>query len=542
MKEIITCLSRKSFVKKDGRKQLIILLKIGIRNKTFTETKRFEIPIILNSKKFCVNEEEYTSLVTNKVTDTRLMIYEMEKHLKSIVQNLTTTKTHITPKLLIQQLYNQIELSQKEKNFISTNTFLYEKYQKTLSRKEYNEFDNVLKEISNSKGFVDVEDIEVALIEAHAKDYMSKERNKINKMTVDQRYKTNNFDKNNIIHLLGFCWSINPNTNCSFISDSYKTIVFHITDFIYNSEKHPTGTTQNVDYKWINEFLIFKKNFGSPKIKLIHYTPFNIHEYYENFKKAEREQLSIATFQKIVKQIKLYIKILQSENYLKNIDYNLINSNKFISRNVPKVSYTRTDHSLWPDELIDLKNKDFNSDELNLARDMYLIQVFAGGLRIEELYSKDFKIVDNSFHIVRYKTNQISKNPLFDEIQDVILRHNGIPKLLKKETYRNALTEIANKMNWTREISSFDTKIDGSNEIIYTSIKEIFKPYTARKTFVLYLFTTGYTKEEIIEYTEHKNVKTLLSYIDRLPVEYKQKLMKSKKINENIKNDILNSL
>lgn len=299
MKEIITCLSRKSFVKKDGRRQLIILLKIGIRNKTFTETKRFEIPIILNSKIFCVNEEEYNSLVTNKVTDTRLMIYEMEKHLKSIVQNLTTTKTHITPKLLIQQLYNQIELSEKEKNFIKTNTFLYEKYQKILTRKEYVEFDNVLNEISNNKGYIEDEDIEVAFIEAQAKDYMKQERNKINNMSVDQRYKTNNFDKNNIIHLLGFCWSINPNTNCSYISDTYKTIIFHIADYIYNSDTFPLTTTQKVDYNWINDFLVFKKNFGSPKVKLIHYTPFNIHEYYVNFKNAKRNNFRYLLFKKL---------------------------------------------------------------------------------------------------------------------------------------------------------------------------------------------------------------------------------------------------
>lgn len=191
---------------------------------------------------------------------------------------------------------------------------------------------------------------------------------------------------------------------------------------------------------------------------------------------------------------------------------------------------------------MDLKNSDFKSEELNLARDMYLIQVFAGGLRIEELYSRDFKVVDNSFQIIRYKTKQITMNPIFVEIQDIIQKHNGIPKLLKLEKYRIALTSIANQMNWTRKISSFDTKIEGKNEIIYTSINEIFKPYTARKTFVLYLFTKGYTKEEIIEYTEHKSVKTLLNYINRLPVDYKQKLMKSKQINEYIKNDILNSL
>ena len=227
---------------------------------------------------------------------------------------------------------------------------------------------------------------------------------------------------------------------------------------------------------------------------------------------------------------------------MKNIDYNLINSNAYISRKNAKVTYTRAEHSLWPEELMALKNTDFNSEKLNLARDMYLIQVFAGGLRIEELYSKDFKIIDNSFQINRFKTKQISKNPIFDEIQDIIQRHNGIPELLKKEDYRIALTRIANQMKWTRKISSFDTKIDGKNEIIYTSIHEIFKPYTARKTFVLYLFIKGYTKEEIIEYTEHKTVKTLLNYINKLPVDYKQKLMKSKQINDVIKNDILNSI
>lgn len=528
MEEIKTCLFRKSFIKKDGRKQLIILLKIGIRNKSFTETDRFEIPIKINSKNFCVNEEEYNNLVTNKVKETRLIIFELEKHLKSIVQNLLGSKTHITSQLLIKQLYNQIELSKKEQNFIKTNTFLYEKYNKKLTRKEYDEFDNVLNDISKSKGFVEDDDIEIALTEALTKDFSEKERNKIIKMSFDERYSSNNFDKNNIIHLLGFCWSKNPNTGCSYVSEPYKTIIFHIADFIYNSEKQPTASTRIVDFNWINDFLVFKKDFGFPKLKLTHYTPFSIHEYFDEFKSAEREPLSVSTFQKIVKQIKLYIKILQSKNYLKNIDYNIINSNNYISRNTPKVSHTRTEHTLWPEEVLALKNTDFKSEELNLAKDMYLIQTFAGGLRIQEMYGPDFKVVGDNFEIIRFKTKKISKNPIMDEIKDIIQKYDGLPNFLTLNKYRVALTSIAKQMQWDRRITSYNTKIGAVDDIIFTPISEIFKPYTARKTFVLYLYILGLTKEQIIEYTGHDDKESLLSYIDRLPVEYKRELIQSK--------------
>jgi hypothetical protein len=528
MQEINTFLSRKSFIKKDGRRQLIILIKIGIRNKTFTETERFEIPIIINSKNFCVNEEEYNNLVTNKVKETRLIIFELEKHLKSIVKNFLVSKTHITSQLLIKQLYNQIELSKKEQNFIKTNTFLYEKYNKKLTRKEYDEFDNVLNDISKSKGFVEDDDIEIALTEALTKDFSQKERDKIKNMSLDQRYNTNNFDKGNILHLLGFCWSINPNNGCSYVSTPYKTIIFHIADFIYNSEKHPTANTRKVDFNWINDFLVFKKDFGFPILKLSNYTPFNIHEYYDKFKNSEREQLSLSTFQKIVKQIKFYIKILQSKGFLKNIDYNLINSNAYISRKNAKVTYTRAEHSLWPEELMALKNTDFNSDELNLARDMYLIQTFAGGLRNGEMYGPHFKVVGDNFEIIRYKTKKVSTNPIMDEIKDIIQKYDGLPNFLSQTKYRAALTAIAKQMQLDRRITSYNTKIDAVDDIISIPISKILKPYTARKTFVLYMYILGLTKKQIMEYTGHDDEKSLLSYIDRLPIQYKRELIQSK--------------
>lgn len=528
MQEINTFLSRKSFIKKDGRRQLIILLKIGIRNKTFTETQRFEVPVIINSKYLCVNEDEYNNLITNKVTKTRMIIFDMENQLKSIVKNLLDSKTHITPKLLVQELYNQIELSEKEQNFIKTNSFLNEKYNQKLTRKEYDEFDKVLDEIHNQNGFLEEDDIEIALTSALTKDFSEKERDKINKMSVDERYKSNNFDNSNILHLLGFCWSINPNNGCSYVSNPYKTIIFHIADFIYNSEKHPTERTRKVDFNWINDFLVFKKDFGFPILKLSNYTPFNIHEYYDKFKNSEREQFSLSTFQKIVKQIKFYIKILQLKGFLKNIDYNLINSNAYISRKNAKVTYTRAEHSLWPEELMALKNTDFNSDELNLARDMYLIQTFAGGLRNGEMYGPHFKVVGDSFEIIRYKTKKVSTNPIMDEIKDIIQKYNGLPNFLSQTKYRAALTAIAKQMQLDRRITSYNTKIGAVDDIISIPISKILKPYTARKTFVLYMYILGFTKKQIMEYTGHDDEKSLLSYIDRLPIQYKRELIQSK--------------
>jgi len=556
MEEIKTCLFRKSFIKKDGRRQLIILLKIGIRNKSFTETERFEIPVKINSKNFCVNEEEYNNLVTNKVKETRLIIFELEKHLKSIVQNLLGSKTHITSQLLIKQLYNQIELSEKEKSFIVINSIIekwnnqvnenrkkqgidyFEDYYKKLTREEFDVYNETITEIGKRKGTIDDEDIEVALSEAYTKDFSEKESNKINKMSVDQRYSSNNYDKNNIIHILGLCWSKNPNTGCSYVSEPYKTIIFHIADFIYNSKKLPTANTQKVDFNWINDFLVFKKDFGFPILKLNNYTPFNIHQYYDNFKSADRELFSVATFQKIVKQIKFYIKILHSKNYLKNIDYNIINVNNYISRNTAKVTHTRTEHALWPEELLVLKNTDFQSEELNLARDMYLIQTFAGGLRIGEMYGPDFKVVGDNFEIIRNKTTKTSKNPIMDEIKDIIQKYDGLPNFLPLRKYRAALTSIAKQMQWDRKITSFNTKIGAVKDIIYTPISEIFKPYTARKTFVLYLYILGFTKGQIMEYTGHDDEKSLLSYIDRLPIQYKKELIQSKAASNKLKEQI----
>lgn len=290
--------------------------------------------------------------------------------------------------------------------------------------------------------------------------------------------------------------------------------------------------------EWVRNFLKYCIKNGFPKIRISNYTPFNIIDECTKFQEAKRQPYKVATFKKLVKHLKRYIQILQKEGLInrQTIDYKAIEASNYLSRKTTINDTTRVQHTLVPSELLALQQQIFDNTEFTLARDMYLIQVFAGGLRLEELYSDKLNIQGDFINVYRFKTKQTTKNPIFDELKEVLLRYNcKIPNLLTREKYRLNLKQIAEIMNFNRKIESVGTTVGIYDQVETYSVKDIFKPYSARKTLVLYLYIKGFTREQIIEFTSHQDIKTLKYYLDSLPAEEKARLVKEKITDSQIK-------
>lgn len=144
---------------------------------------------------------------------------------------------------------------------------------------------------------------------------------------------------------------------------------------------------------------------------------------------------------------------------------------------------------------------------------MFVIAVLGGGFRTQELYNDHLYVQDNRLHIYRTKTNETRTNPIMLQLSDVVRRHNGLPEFLKVDEFRACLQTIGKQIPLDRIISVPDTYINSRKDMRKVKIQEIFNPYFARKTCVTVLNHLGLTKDEIIEFTTHSDVRKALHFI-----------------------------
>ena len=235
------------------------------------------------------------------------------------------------------------------------------------------------------------------------------------------------------------------------------------------------------------------------------------------------------SFQKVVKHLKRHIDILQKYDllpYKKNTK--LLQASDYLTRKSKKQTYTRREHSLTVNEFNLIADTDFKDQNLNLARDMFVIAVLGGGFRTLELYNEHIYIQNNRLHIYRKKTNETSTNPIILQLKEVINRHNGLPEFLNVNEFRKCLQTIAKQIPLDRIISIPNTLINSEKDLIKVKIYDIFNPYFARKTCVTILNHLGLSEEEIIEFTCHADVRTLKYYKGNMTIEDKERLINFK--------------
>lgn len=193
---------------------------------------------------------------------------------------------------------------------------------------------------------------------------------------------------------------------------------------------------------------------------------------------------------------------------------------------------TRIQHNLRKEEIDHLLHFNFTSPVLAHARDMFIMQVFAGGLRGFKEYST-LKLLKDGISFYQNKTDKHILNPFNCYSKLILDRHNGkIPTIAgsnnvdhNEQVYRERLRQVALESDMSREVLT-----NGH----YEQICSVFNPYWARKTFGTILYHhLNLREEEIALFTGHyiKGKSELLhSYIETGSVEHKRRLLQNLQI------------
>lgn len=530
---IKTNLFRVSYKRQDGSSQLKVLAKIGyMSGKKFNELKRFEVTVRDEFNNiYLVTDSQYEKLKSEPPTTERLRLFNIETKIKKILLDQISEGKDFTVDDINSKLYDIQKEEALDTEVTSWNNFLksisFSEKEKSFQSDEIKRIEKAIEEKIGEQGDITDEEIDNIKDSISIEIEIEKDKKLTQSLTLDERYAQDKFDKNNIIEVFGYCWSKNSMNNDPFIADSYQSLIFHLADYILNGDMVSNSLTK-FNLKWIEGFLKFKVKKGYPLIHFKGYTPFNIFDKKKSFTNASRESFKIASFQKIVKMLKHYINILQKVGLIPQtaVNTNHINASDFLSRSLNRDSYTKIEFTLEYEEIEQLLTASFKDPKMQLATDMYIIQMFAGGLRPSELYTGNLRFENTYVGFYRSKSKMISKNPILIEVKDVLKRYpEGLPEFLNISTYRKQLKEVAKHFKWNRIISEPNTRINSKKNVTEYKLNEVFAPFTARKTFINYLANLGLADELIIQFTGHTDVKILKYYKNRLNLEQKKQVI-----------------
>ena len=515
--------------KKDGLHQVKIRVFIGATDfGKFRNKVTLEINILdENNQPVLAASSEFDNRKSNKSLN--LILLKTENMIKDSVLQMIKDNAKLTSTILFNYLYKKRKSPKTEVLPESEETVWNDEVEKFFSNpipiSVWKKFNQALLEDDT----VDITDEEIQDIASGVDFGESRDREikRISSMSFNERYKSGDYDKSNIFELFGYCWSVNPKNEEALITGSYRSLIFQLNDYRFNS--NPSERVTDFNDVWIDRFLRYLIDKGYPVIHERGYDPFSIVKYQERFVKSKRLPYKEKSFQKVVKHLKRHIDILQKYDlipYKKNTK--LIQAGDYLKRKAKNQTYTRREHSLTVQEFNLIADTDFKDQTLNLARDMFVIAVLGGGFRTQELYNDHIYVQDNRIHIYRSKTNQTSTNPIFLQLNDVITRYAGLPEFLNVDDFRTCLQVIGNQLPLDRIISIPDTFINSRKDMIKVKIKDIFNPYFARKTCVTILNHLGLSEEEIIEFTSHADKRTLKYYKGNMTIEDKERLINSK--------------
>lgn len=240
---------------------------------------------------------------------------------------------------------------------------------------------------------------------------------------------------------------------------------------------------------------------------------------------SDRKSYSISTINKYLKHLKSFgkylfkeIKVLSNEEYSRFL---LKDSSK--KKSLIKYSadpYINT-HSLYKSEFDWFFAYKFDDKQHELARDMFVIQTWLGGLRQSDLYkltanniqrdgSGEYRIWfsqqktnDNVFNVV----NKNYLQPMFDKY------NGGLPVFLKVNDYNKILKTAAEKAGLKRKISfTFENSNAQGAIITWHPIHEKICNKWARNCVVSILAELGYPDDRIAAITGHRDLEMIKHY------------------------------
>lgn len=250
----------------------------------------------------------------------------------------------------------------------------------------------------------------------------------------------------------------------------------------------------------------------------------NCVEHAKTMKTAYERGYMLSTLKKFIKKFKSLAVSLAREGFEidKSIhDYEL-KAGK--SRSTISFNYTEKENvwALTKDEYQRIKDFKLTNKTLQKTRDMFVFQVEAGGLRVNELFrisENNIKKANDEYHLVirASKTSKILSYTIKPEIISILEKYKYNLHLFKHgTTYNKYLRKLAEKVGLTREVIIMSGDIS-KDEIESEPVKicKLFTSKAARKAFISILYNDDYTIEQIARITRH-SIESINNYISIL--------------------------
>jgi integrase len=271
------------------------------------------------------------------------------------------------------------------------------------------------------------------------------------------------------------------------------------------------------------------------------FTRFMIDQPRKRTKAGKKEYYSVKTIDNMIKEVRIYLKAL------KDLDYNIVSNAlefKLVkgNRKNAHIKFVNNDKenvfSITASELNKIRNAVYDNnlpEKLRRAATLFTLQTLLGGLRISELnlITKDsFKLVNDRYYcfITTKKTKKMIDSPLHSELLPILEKIKFNIDTLKFRTdidYNTALRELAEKLDFKREIVQLDSRANAETQGIKTEkLYNLFTTKLARKAAITLLFATGkYSLEQIAKMTKHSL--TAIQYYVAILTDEKAEMMGS---------------
>jgi hypothetical protein len=288
---------------------------------------------------------------------------------------------------------------------------------------------------------------------------------------------------------------------------SHKLIKSSLLRYIEKDDANIYATDFNDE--WLKEYFVYTIKTG-----------------YEGKKddKIVTKHYEISTIEKYLKILRSYGDYLFDEGVLNNQNYKrfkLRNKKKGQSILKYKADPFKNAHALLKKEFDQLFGFRFADETLDSVRDVFILQVWLGGLRKKDFYSlsdSNFSIDSGgNIHVwfSQKKTMEDVMNPINRTYLEPIFKkyNNSLPKFPTQSKYNKKLKKVFEAAGLCRELPfKYEYAKDDAPTVIWKPMcKEVSNSW-ARNCAVSILCEEGHPDNHIKEFTGHRDEKMLQHY------------------------------
>lgn len=191
-------------------------------------------------------------------------------------------------------------------------------------------------------------------------------------------------------------------------------------------------------------------------------------------------------------------------------------SNVFKHVKIQGVKSSRTAATISWEEFKNIERAVLKARNLDLARDVFLLQVYTRGSRVGEVYEMQ-KPVNGYIETISSKTKKLRKIKVTHEIQSLIDKYQGqskhfiIPALPDNFNSLSPVKKLENRKRLTAKINGNLKKL-----CLVLNIDSSITTHSARHTFAYRAVTKGLNLNEIQHLLNHSNPAMTANYLKKL--------------------------